>query len=140
MEKKITARRGNCICIRAYVAWWVKELSSSCDHEAFFSGLKKREGFESIVILLILYYVVSGNYSIGLCFEVLENAITKMNELAFCFHLINQYNSPLFISYTLSCCITFRQIPLQDVSTFPYGASLQDPYLEDDLVCVKKFK
>ena len=70
MEKKITARRGNCICIRAYVARWVKELASSCDYEAFFSGLKKREGFESIVILLILYYVVSGNYSIGLCFEV----------------------------------------------------------------------
>ena len=36
----------------------------------FFFRIKKREGFESIVILLILYYVVSGNYSIGLCFEV----------------------------------------------------------------------
>ena len=60
----------------------------------FFSGFfLKKEGFESIVILLILYYVVSGNYSIGLWFEVFShcfgNAITKMDKLAFCFHLIN---------------------------------------------------
>ena len=37
----------------------------------------KKEGFELIVILLILYYVVSGNYSIGLWFEVFSLCFGK---------------------------------------------------------------
>ena len=73
-REKSRARRGNCICTRAYV--WEHRLRDgwrssppSANTRLFFPDWKK-EGFESIVILLILYYVGSGNYSIGLCFEV----------------------------------------------------------------------